>query len=129
MYYQIWKGIFVKTQIAPNLPLTTHTNFQKDYPKQEEGLGYNDLPPLKNDNLLRIFLKILSSKYLHKIFYAAKVCVAQGCPILCPLRSFGPLPQPPLEAIHLFSEDVFPYISLGIENPCVVSCFLIFNSN
>ena len=33
MYYQIWNGIFVKAQIAPNLPLTTHTNFQKDYPE------------------------------------------------------------------------------------------------
>ena len=35
MYYQIWNGIFVKTQIAPNPPLTTHTNFQKDYLKQD----------------------------------------------------------------------------------------------
>ena len=60
MYYQIWNGIFVKTQIAPNLPLTTHTNFQKDYPKQEEGLSCNDLSPLKNHiNHLRIFLEIL----------------------------------------------------------------------
>ena len=33
MYNQIWNGILVKTQIAPNLPLTTHTNFQKDYPE------------------------------------------------------------------------------------------------
>ena len=114
MYYQIWNGIFVKAQIAPNLPLTTHTNFQKDYSKQEECLGCNDLSLLKNLILLRIFLEILSSKYLHKIFYAAKVCVAQGCPILCPLRSFGPLPQPPLEAIHLFSEDLFPNISVCI---------------
>ena len=125
MCYQIWNGIFVKAQIAPNLPLTTHTNFQKDYSKQEECLGCNDLSLLKNLILLRIFLEILSSKYLHKIFYAAKVCVAQGCPILCPLRSFGPLPQPPLEAIHLFSEDLFPNISLGIEHPCFVLCFLI----
>ena len=59
IYSQIWNGIFVETQIAPNLTLKTHTNFQKDYPKQEEGLGCNDLSPLKNHIPLRIFLEIL----------------------------------------------------------------------
>ena len=59
MYYQIWNGVFVKTQIAPNLPLTTHTKFQKNYSEQEEGLGCNDLSPLKNHIPLRIFLEIL----------------------------------------------------------------------
>ena len=44
MYYQIWNGIFVKTKIALNLPLTTHTNFQKDYPKQGEDLGFSEYP-------------------------------------------------------------------------------------
>ena len=40
MYYQIWNGIFVKTQIAPNLPLTTNTNFQKDYPSRRRVLQW-----------------------------------------------------------------------------------------